>query len=76
MEYCSGILQCDIALECLLPFWIMFLQGAVGLASMIIVSFAVCDLNAYLSALELDLWEARSTNNSFLQQFGSRNVAS
>ena len=63
MSYCSEILQCDIALECLLTFWIMCLEGGVGLASMIIVMFAICDLNAYLSALELDLWEARSTNN-------------
>ena len=63
MSYSSEILQCDIALECLLTFWIMFLEGGVGLASMIIVRFAICDLNAYLSALELDLWEACSTNN-------------
>ena len=61
MEHCSGILQCDIALECLLTCWIMCLQGAVGLASTIIVGFAFFDFNAYLSALELHLWEARAT---------------
>ena len=64
MTYCnvysSGILQCDIAFQCLLTFWILCLQGAVGLASMIIVRFAFFDLNAYLSALELHLWEARA----------------
>ena len=74
MESCSGIPQCDIALECLLTFWIMCLQGAVGLVSMIIVRFACFDLNAYLSALELHLWEARA-NTLVLQQLGSRNVA-
>ena len=48
----------------------MCLQGAVGLASMILVTFAIVDLNAYLSALELHLWKARAKQTSCCNRLG------